>query len=99
MNKSYSYIVLNASSSTFTAVNSSSSNPGTLNFFPGGDITITNGNSKRVSSNIGYVYGAFLTVTVSGTSVTANGGFSSAEQQSGLSCEITCQLVFKAYMN
>lgn len=99
MNKSYSYIVLNASSSVFTAVNSESDNPGTLNFFPGGDITITNGNSKKVSSNIGYVYGAFLTVIVSGTSVTATGGFSSAAQQSGLTCAITCQLVFKAYMN
>ena len=99
MDKSYSYIVLNANSSVFTAVNSASDNPGTLNFFPGGDITITNGNNKKVSSDIGYVYGAFLNVTVSETSVTATGGYNSAAQNSKLTCYITCQLVFKAYMN
>ena len=100
MNKSYSYIVLNASSSIFTAVNTESrgDGPHTLNFFSSnGDIT--NGNNKSVSANIGYAYGAFPTIAVNGTSVVASGGFKRAEQRSDLTCTITCQLTFKAYMS
>lgn len=96
IDSSYSYIEI--LSSTIFTMNSSDrdNNTGSISF-PSTGITITKGNEYKVTGSLVYVYGAFIKVTYSGTTVSAIAGFSSAAQVS-LSGGSNCQLAFKAYI-
>ena len=106
MDESYDYIVLDATSSivTLTGYDSDSKTTDTLSLFSNGaNITIANGNNRSISGGSTFcntfIRGAYLTIDVTGTSVTATYKFSTAEQRSGLSLSAVCLLVFKAYNN
>ena len=66
--------------------------------FPNKNVIINNGDPEfKVTGSLYEVYGGFISITYSGTTITIKSGFDSAEQ-ADISGQCYCLLAFKAYI-